>query len=363
MSVAGGFFVLALAGSPAQVEAICVPVTVTYGPVGSATLTGNINECGNPVVKVIGPFTLDMAGFTVACQVPGLTGVRLEGTGAILKNGVVQICVPLVGSGGIGVEVTGTGNTNHKVQNVVAKNNGKGFVVDSNKNELTNSSAVANAFGGGFVVNGNQNKLDKDTATDNDTANFKIAGNSNEVKNSLAAYGPCHGVLVSGASNKFTNNTSTGTTIPSCDGFHINVGSALNEFNGNVSSDNEGNGFNNEGNTNKFTNNTAIGNDQRGFRNHESNSNLIQNNVAVRNLDGIRLGSSSSSNLVKGNRTFGNTDDGIDVNGTNNTITENISLGNGRDLEDDQSTSGTPPCESNSWTSNIFGTSSDGCIR
>ena len=99
----------------------------------------------------------------------------------------------------------------------------------------------------------------------------------------------------------------------------------------------------------------AAANEARGFRNHDSDSNTIMNNTAVRNdNDGIRLGSGSSNNLVKGNRTYGNTDDGIDVKGTTNTITQNISLGNSgtADLEDDNNT-----CDSNSWTSNIFGTS------
>ena len=179
----------------------------------------------------------------------------------------------------------------------------------------------------------------------------------NEVKNSTAAYGPGHGFEVNGDRSKLTNNTATGAgcdiaPLP-MDGILIHVGSSLGEYTHNVANDNCGNGINNEGSTNKINNNVVAGNVQRGIRSHDSDNNQIIGNAAVNNSDGIRLGSGSVDNLVRGNRTYGNWDDGIDVNGTNNTITENISLGNGNhDLEDDNAT-----CDSNIWTSNTFGTS------
>ena len=362
MAVVIGCFGLILAASFTPAAAAACQ---TFGPgPGTATLSADITAggCGatdDPLLEVIGPFTLDMAGFKVDCGVsPTTTGIRLLGSGAILKNGLVQGCT-------VGVVVDGTGS--HKVQNVVAKDNGRGFDVQSNKNELTNSSAVHNGvfppglppFGPGFLIAGNQNKLDHDVATDNSDANFQVNGNQNTINNSAAAYGPCHGFRIQGDKNKVTNSTSTGTPSAGCDGFLIVSGSSLNELTGNGASDNEGNGFQNLGNTNTFKNNTSTGNDRWGFRHFNSNSNTTQDNVAVNNgFGGIQIAVSppgtSQFNLVKGNRTHGNPNDGIQVQGTLNTVTGNTSLGNspGTDLHDTHS-----DCDSNSWTKDIFGTS------
>jgi len=137
-----GFFALALAGMPAPAEADCLDSSITYGPGGSAVLGSDITSCPDPAIQVTGPFTLDMAGHFVACTDSGQTGIKLVGTGVILKNGLVKDCL---GSGSAGVALAGTGS--HQVLNVVAKHNTTGFKVESSNNKLTNDSAFDGVTG------------------------------------------------------------------------------------------------------------------------------------------------------------------------------------------------------------------------
>jgi parallel beta-helix repeat protein len=66
--------------------------------------------------------------------------------------------------------------------------------------------------------------------------------------------------------------------------------------------------------------------------------------------------------VIRKNVVLSNSSLGIDVQGSGNVISGNRALGNGLlDLEDFDST---PPCGTNTWKSNLFGTAGpQTCIR
>ena len=106
----------------------------TVGPGGTLVMTADIIGCAtSPALTVVGPVTVDMNGHTVSCSSSSVNGIEQDGTGAILKNGVVgKFC-------NIAVVVSGSGT--HQVLNVLTRGNTRGFQVRSDGNHLSNDSS------------------------------------------------------------------------------------------------------------------------------------------------------------------------------------------------------------------------------
>src|SRR5262249_9103730 len=105
-----GLMMLALGGlvvSPAE----ALNCGDTLGPGGSFTLTADVGPCTPPAgLFVAGPVTVNLNGHTVTCDTSGggNIGIDIQGSGAVLKNGLVILC-------NTGVQIEG--NTSH-VRNV-----------------------------------------------------------------------------------------------------------------------------------------------------------------------------------------------------------------------------------------------------
>jgi len=95
--------------------------------------------------------------------------------------------------------------------------------------------------------------------------------------------------------------------------------------------------------------------------------NTISSNVANNNPggDGISIPTGSHDNLVQGNRTDGNGKDGIFVAGPSPIAGNNKLSGNRGTLNvehDGHDNTITPPCDSNTWSANLFGTVNQPCV-
>ncbi len=95
--------------------------------------------------------------------------------------------------------------------------------------------------------------------------------------------------------------------------------------------------------------------------------NTISSNVANNNPggDGISVPSGSHDNLVQNNRVDGNGRDGVFVGGPSTVAGNNKLLGNRGTLNfehDGHDNTITPPCDSNTWSANLFGTVNQACV-
>jgi parallel beta-helix repeat protein len=285
----------------------------TIGPNQSVTLAGDLGPCNASTeafaLKVVGPATLNLGGFTVECdEADRPDGIVIEGEKAKVLNGEVLDCEN-------GIVIGGTGESKHKVKKVMTQNNALiGFLVQSDKNKLIRNQAEDNVVG--FVVNGDENKLVRNVADMNDFCGFEIAGEDNQLKR-----------------NEATQNTSLG-------------------------------GFGIFGENNQLVANTADDNNEDGFFVDDSgvNTGLIKNTATNNDEAGFRV--QGDSGLLKKNRAENNDRHGIQVQneGSENLIIKNTALNNGDgvdffDLRDD-----TEECDDNTWSNNTFGTSKAGNV-
>ena len=305
----------------------------TVGPGGTFTMTSDILNCGaNPALSVIGPAVLDMNGHTISCGARPLNGLVLTQTGVTAKNGSITNCT-------VGVVVRDGGR--HSVRSLA----------------VATDEPLLSPFGGGiaFLVTSDRNTLSGDVArnttfqasTSTITQNgigFKVQGNSNQLQDDVAANNES-GFLVLGSSNILSGNTTADCT----DGFAIQSGLG-NRLVGNVAARSSEAGFFISGGTRHvLTGNTAVatgnGDNVRetptGIVVAGDGNNIVQNNTVLANAFG-GIEADSSGNTISGNRVLGN------VAG---------------DLSDFSDHATFSSCTTNVWRNNIFGTRSLACIH
>ena len=299
--VGSALLCLTVVGIPVPVEA-GFTCGGTVGPGGTLVMTADITGCAtSPALTIVGPVIVDMNGHTVSCASSSGIGIQQDGTGAILKNGVVgKFC-------GIAVVVSGSGS--HQVLNVLTQGNTRGFQVRSDGNHLSN-----------------------DSSRDEGGIGFELDGNSNEIKASTGVGNDTGFVIATGSTNVLAGNTASQAVS---NGFDV-LG----------------------GNQNELSKNTAMGNGLAGFSFGGSQSKVLNNTAVGNATEGLLLG--GTANIVKGNRAYANASEGIHITGSGDTITKNVALGNGTvDLHDNSAT-----CDSNTWAHDIFGSASPAsCIH
>jgi parallel beta-helix repeat protein len=309
----------------------------TLGPEGSEALAGDLvygeGDCGDfPVLKIVGPFTLDLNGFTISCgtKETGLRGIGIEvtGVGAKIHNGTIAYC-------NTGLMVAGDGQHELKRLTVTSRHvtgeDGIAFKVMSDRNWFIGNT-VEKYAGEGFRLGDNG-----------------VSANGNLITRNEAIHNGNHGFRVrAGERNLLVLNRAK---------------------------DNAAEGFRSEGGFNQFVTNTAIGNGDEGFRLKGAQDNQIIGNIAIRNglvpCDDLRLGEpdanpgiaitdSAKNNAIINNITKNNCI-GIAIQGPSadkegsldNEIIDNVALHNKQvDLAD-----GNDDCDHNKWFGNRFKTS------
>jgi parallel beta-helix repeat protein len=226
-----------------------------------ARLSANLTCGSDPALTLIGPASLDMAGFTITCTSPRSDGIVIRGSGAQLlssgQRGRVTACDD-------GVKLRGIGR--HRVTAIWSDQNASdGFEIESRNNRLRRNLATRNRDHG-FEINTPRNRLVNNVARRNDDG-FRVQGSGNRLR-----------------SNTARNNRSDGIALESSAGGGLIVD--------NVSRDNG----------------------ERGL-DIESSNNTIEANLIVDNRDdGIRVRRDAENNRLRLNRTNNNRIDMRDDN-------------------------------------------------
>lgn len=293
----------------------------TLGPGGTFVLSGDLLCSTNPALTVNGA-SLDLGTHTVTCSSREVNGVVLIGQGGRLKNGRVTGCAN-------GVVLAGIGK--HVVQSMVVDGNAAhGFRLSSPNNTLESSTSQLNG-GDGVHITTATNRLNNNTALWNTQDGFDInsGAGQNQLLGNVASNNGKRGFQIVTDKNRLTSNTASWNAEA---------------------------GFNLVGNYNVLSLNASHDNTQKGIDVKANNNQLTSNNVTDNLTDGIRIEPATNGTLVKSNVIGTNGARGIIISlgATKNSITNNSSFGNVKpDLEDDN-----PACGSDTWSSNIFGTTS-----
>ncbi len=318
-----------------------------------------------PAIKVVGPATLRLNGWTVSCEhivryeyvsddpvpfpftvgIEGSVGIAVVGRGAHLLGGGSYS----TGSNpdrdnrvmGCGQNVVVGGAGGHQVKGVTSTQDLDGaFVVTSDSNEII-GNVVKQQFiapdparpvkcgGIGFTIEGTHNEIHKNVAADCVEHGFEIEGNENLVQGNVAR----------------DNH-----------GFGFKVEHDGNTIYGNVASKNVDDGFFVEGNHNTLSHNASSengdGNEEGGGDGFEiqGDENVLEDNIANANAAyGIALRTVAD---FRGAGLGSHTP-------MENHVSESAASYNGLlDLLDDNARCGT-----NQWHGNIFGTRNRSCIK
>ena len=278
---------------------------------GLARLDRDLICTEDPALTVAGG-RLDLNGFAVVCDHPPPppvppamgVGIRLEGEGARLSDGVVTGCF-------VAVQVAGDGG--HTVRGLTASAANQGILVESGGNRILDSHILRGLEDAAVQVNGSDNLLRGNQVAGSDGQGFEINGSDNRiVGNSIG--GVAEGIQLEGERNQVLRNQIVGTT--------------------------------------------DRGIDVRGLV-EPTGAHVILDNLIADGVDGIATLESSNGNRISGNTIYGHSDQGIFVGTLGNTIEGNQALLNAADLQDN-----TPDCDDNLWQDNTFETavSDTGCI-
>ncbi|WP_444943918.1 right-handed parallel beta-helix repeat-containing protein [Microbulbifer sp. ZKSA006] len=274
-------------------------------------LTGDLSCATNPALTITGPAgSLDMAGFTVICTNPANDGISLEGLGARLSNGEVEICN----------------------DSVILSGDGSHSVVDI---------GIIDLFGTGVVIDSDNNFVSEiafasDGATSTHGIHVTASASYNTITDNFIDSSGDDGILLEGTSNNVTNNIVDSTSDAG-----INVASGAN--------------------SNIIILNLIQNGGDTGIK-VNSDANLISQNQVNNNITGITI-EDASDNLVNLNEVGDNTDYGISIEGASsegNDILSNSSSNSGLlDLYSPDD----PSCTENDWIGNIYTTRDPSCLN
>jgi parallel beta-helix repeat protein len=260
--------------------------------------------CGSTfALLVVGPVTLDMKGHSITCSGSLMVGLALGGSNATIKDGVVTNCTD-------GVILGGSGH--HDVQSLVV-------TTDEPFSDVGDKGGIA------FLVASDQNKLNQNVARNTTSQvatliqngiGYKVEGNKNQLQSNAAANSNS-GFLVLGSGNKLSRNT-TGDCLG---GFGVSGSS--NHLSANVAARSSATGFELKGGSN---NNVLSGN---------TSFATVDDPLDHATGDGIDVDFGADGNVLQNNEALSNNAIGIGVGGSHNKMTGNRAIGNGLiDLDD-----------------------------
>lgn len=216
-------------------------------------------KCGgaSPALRVVGPTRLDMDSAVIQCQAHDrATGVEISGSGARVKNGVIDRCEFGVRVVGDGHKVSGmlvslfeedafqvTGNGNELERNVADESNdGQGYVIGGDANTLREnvfraSIGTFNEFA--FSIGGDANKIIGNIVNATYEEGFSVGGDRNVLNGNRVIRSGQTGIVVGGTANRVLRNTVRHTGRS---GYQVN--GELNVVKGNMLSDWDDGNFN-----------------------------------------------------------------------------------------------------------------------
>lgn len=298
-------------------------------PAGANVVLQSNLECDDVdvAITVVGPAVLDLNGFAVSCADRNanrdevITGILLEGRGAVVRDGAVRRCRQSVGLRGEGkhtvsnvttafassdgVRAESDGNT--IVDSSAFFCDGAGFDIEGKANVLSGNVATGNR--NGFDV-GDRNRLRENTAASSDFAGFVVRSRRSVLKGNRAV-GNAVGYRVPGIANRLEGNEAENNHT----GILLETISRRNVVEANVVADTELHGIVAGGVANR----------------------IVQNSVDDSGGNGIRTTSVAERTIVRGN------------------VARRNASG---DLSDDA-----PACGTNRWRNNEFTTSNQSCIE
>jgi parallel beta-helix repeat protein len=282
------------AASPAAAQVAC---GADVGPGEEVVLTRDLvcDRVGE-AITVFGPAVLDLNGFTIRCadqdgdgRIP-FDGIRVEGAGAVVRNGRITGC-------GTGLEVVGTGR--HSISLLVLQSNvDDGMLVRSDANRIVDVSAFFNGKVGYDVI-GKRNLLLGNAATGNGDIGFR-SGGGNTLRRNIASNHEGEGFFVGGERALLLENRAilndTGFTILGArhrlveneaedngTGFLLDGITERNRLVENVASRNDFNGVIVFGNANRLIGTIAESNGQVGILLFEAERNVVSRSEASGN--------------------------------------------------------------------------------
>ena len=334
--LASGLGALTILGWPSFAYAIACGDTL--GPGGSEALDGPLGCDISPALTIVGPFTLNLHGFTISCVADNAgvgVGIDLTGVRAQVQDGTVADC-------GKGVVVEGNGR--HELRRLIVtspdrtSDQGIGFQVKSDRNRFI-ENVVKEYAGEGFRlgdddVPANRNVLVRNEATDNANHGFRVRiGQQNVLLLNHAEHNATEGFRTQDGSNRFIANTAIGNGD---EGFRLSDVAAQD--------------------------NVVIGNTAEGNGLPEDNDQISCNFPPPEGEEpdinpGIVTSNEAANNKIIGNVTQGNcVGIGVETGAHSNEITKNVAFDNRLiDLAD-----GNLDCDDNDWRINVFETSAAG---
>jgi len=209
---------------------------------GSATLAGDLVCDVSPALRIVGPFTLDLEGATISCEVDDavltMIGIAVAGVGARVRNGTIADCDR-------GVVVEGDGRHEVKRLTLTSPNatgdQGIAIQVKSDRNRFIENT-IQNYAGEGFrlgddEVPANRNVLIRNEAITSDNHGFRVRiGQHNLLLLNRAEGNAAEGFRSQDAGNRFIANTAVGNGD---EGFRVRDGTAQdNAIIGNLATEN-----------------------------------------------------------------------------------------------------------------------------
>ena len=315
----------AVAAAPAYAQVRCGD---TIAPGANVVLTADLT-CDelDVALTVIGPAVLDLNGFTIACDDRNangdevITGISVEGSGAIVRGGTVRDCRQAIALRGAG---------RHQLSSVSALfSSSDGVRIESDRNRVTDSFAFFNG-GSGFAIQGKANLVSGNAATGN-RFGFDV-----EQRNTLE------------------RNVASGSDLT---GFVLRSRSAT--LRGNRAVDGS-TGFNVRGQSNRLEGNQAEGNQTGFFFEEFARRNVLVENVAEDSGISGFVVNGEANRLLK-TRAEGNGANGIRIAAAarRTVVRSSFARNNGQgDLFDN-----VPDCGTNRWRNNDFGSANQACIE
>jgi parallel beta-helix repeat protein len=247
------------------------------GPNEVAILTHDLTcSSDDPALTLVGPkAVLNMAGHTVTCEKDVVVGIYLDGSGAILKGGLLQHGTVTGCVNGVVLE----GDGHHRVTKVTStRNELYGFAISSFDNEVKGTTSLGNDAG--YTIDGDRHILKGNLAKGNINGFVGL-----KVNDTLMT------------ANRAVENTGNV-------GFEIEGNG--NHLRRNLAKDNRGTGFFLKGNEVRVLGNKAIGNEQQGFLLDEGRRFTVFGNTAKKNGVGIALTDMAEDSTVVGNVALNN---------------------------------------------------------
>lgn len=316
----------------------------------NTTLTGNMTCPGNGLNIGAPNVTLDLNGFSITGPGPDVrpapdqiyAGVRVNRSGAVVKNGRIEAFT-------IAVTTTSAGD-NVEVTGLTLRNNGQGYLTQSgapgglapfSDNTWFHHNTIIASTSSAIVIQGNGHRVESNNILGN-RFGVSIQGSSVTFRANTVDGNQSTGVNV-GGNVLGDHNVVTGNTITSNAGNGVNIGgpSTTKVLQGNRIEDNRialnGSPASSFGSVNVFASNGAVvsGNQVIGISKGNgislqagvTNTTVSQNQLTS-NFDGLFVHPTATTSTLTSNTALRNSRDGINAASPSTTLTANAAYQN-----------------------------------